>query len=92
MGACRRQNLLKDFVAFKCNSAYNILNNIFCCNILLHKTDGTGAVSMRFDDINLAPYSGKEPFVFLSYSHKDKSDAEEIIRKLNTTISVFRYV
>ena len=38
---------------------------------------------MRFDDINLAPYSGKEPFVFLSYSHKDKSDAEKIIRKLN---------
>lgn len=38
---------------------------------------------MRFDDRSLAPYSGNEPFIFLSYSHKDKNEAEEIIRKLN---------
>lgn len=38
---------------------------------------------MRFDDNTLAPYSGNEPFIFLSYSHKDKNEAEDLIRKLN---------
>ena len=33
---------------------------------------------MLFEDKRLAPYHGKEPFLFLSYSHKDAEEAAEI--------------
>lgn len=34
---------------------------------------------MQFEDQRLAPYQGKDPFLFLSYSHKDADQAAEII-------------
>ena len=37
---------------------------------------------MYFDDPNLEPYDGDEPFIFLSYSHKDMAAAAEMIGKL----------
>lgn len=38
---------------------------------------------MRFEDRDLAPCQGSEPFIFLSYSHKDAAEAEDILRELN---------
>ena len=38
---------------------------------------------MRFDDRALAPYQGKEPYIFLSYSHLDGEHAAELIRGMN---------
>ena len=38
---------------------------------------------MRFDDRTLAPYQGEKPFVFLSYSHKDAEEAQEILAAMN---------
>ena len=37
---------------------------------------------MRFDDVRLRAYRGSRPYAFLSYSHKDKEDAERITREL----------
>lgn len=37
---------------------------------------------MRFDDVRLRAYRGGLPYAFLSYSHKDKEDAERITREL----------
>jgi len=37
---------------------------------------------MFFEDRSLAPYEGDEPYLFLSYSHKDSEKAGEIIRVL----------
>ena len=37
---------------------------------------------MNFRDKDLAPYSGEETFIFLSYSHQDAKSAEEIIRRM----------
>lgn len=37
---------------------------------------------MYFEDRSLAPYDGKEPYLFLSYSHKDSARAAELIRAL----------
>ncbi len=37
---------------------------------------------MQFDDKALSAYKGDRPFIFLSYSHKDKADAEQITRSL----------
>ena len=38
---------------------------------------------MQFEDRALAPYQGNEPYIFLSYSHRDAGPAAEIIRELN---------
>ena len=38
---------------------------------------------MKYEDSKIAPYRGNKPFIFLSYSHKNKDKAEEIIRRLN---------
>ena len=38
---------------------------------------------MQFEDRALAPYQGSEPYIFLSYSHRDAAPAAEIIRDLN---------
>ena len=38
---------------------------------------------MVFDDKTLAPYRGKEPYIFLSYSHRNSDQASQIIRRLN---------
>ena len=37
---------------------------------------------MLYEDKRLAPYRGKEPFLFLSYSHKDAEQAAELILRL----------
>ena len=37
---------------------------------------------MFFEDRSLAPYEGDEPYLFLSYSHKDSEKAGKIIRVL----------
>ena len=37
---------------------------------------------MQFDDVRLRAYRGSRPYAFLSYSHKDKEDAERITREL----------
>ena len=37
---------------------------------------------MLFEDERLSPYRGKEPFLFLSYSHRDAEQAAEIILRL----------
>ncbi len=37
---------------------------------------------MNFRDKELIPYNGEEPFIFLSYSHRDAKAAEEIIRHM----------
>ena len=37
---------------------------------------------MYFEDRSLAPYDGEEPYLFLSYSHKDSEQAAELIRAL----------
>lgn len=37
---------------------------------------------MVFEDQRLAPYRGEEPFLFLSYSHRDADRAAEIILRL----------
>ena len=38
---------------------------------------------MVFDDPSLAPYRGRDPYIFISYSHRNASAAAEIIRSLN---------
>ena len=38
---------------------------------------------MVFHDPSLAPYRGKEPFIFLSYSHRNAEQAAQIIHRLN---------
>ena len=38
---------------------------------------------MVFEDKSLAPYRGKEPFIFISYSHRNADQAAEIISNLN---------
>lgn len=38
---------------------------------------------MQFEDSSLAPYQGSEPYIFLSYSHRDAEPAAEIIRGMN---------
>ena len=38
---------------------------------------------MFFEDRALAPYQGDEPYLFLSYSHKDSEKVSMIIRELN---------
>ena len=38
---------------------------------------------MVFDDKSLAPYHGGEPYLFLSYSHRNAQQAARIIRRLN---------
>ncbi len=38
---------------------------------------------MLFEDRSLAPYQGTEPYIFLSYSHRDSEPAAEIIRQMN---------
>ena len=38
---------------------------------------------MQFEDRALAPYQGSEPYIFLSYSHREAAQAAEIIRDLN---------
>ena len=38
---------------------------------------------MVFEDKSLAPYQGSEPYIFLSYSHRDAEPASEVIRHLN---------
>ena len=38
---------------------------------------------MLFEDRNLAPYQGNEPYIFLSYSHRDAEPAAEVIRHMN---------
>lgn len=38
---------------------------------------------MILDDKTLAPYHGKEPYLFLSYSHRNALQAARIIRRLN---------
>ena len=38
---------------------------------------------MVFDDQSLAPYHGSEPYIFVSYSHRNSSRAAEIISRLN---------
>lgn len=38
---------------------------------------------MQFEDRALAPYQGSEPYIFLSYSHRDAEAAAEIIRDMN---------
>ena len=38
---------------------------------------------MLFEDRNLAPYQGDEPYIFLSYSHKDSQPAADVIRNMN---------
>ena len=37
---------------------------------------------MRFDDTSFAPYQGTEPYIFLSYSHKDSEHAQEVLSML----------
>ena len=37
---------------------------------------------MMFEDRNLAPYSGDQPYVFLSYSHRNAEAAAEVIRQM----------
>ena len=39
---------------------------------------------MVFDEKDLAPYHGDQPFIFLSYSHKNAEEAKKIIRKMNS--------
>ena len=38
---------------------------------------------MVFDDKSLAPYHGSEPFIFISYSHRNSARAAEFIRQMN---------
>lgn len=38
---------------------------------------------MVFEDKSLAPYHGREPFIFISYSHRNSDQAAEIISTLN---------
>lgn len=38
---------------------------------------------MAYDSNLLAPYHGSEPFIFISYSHRNADRAEEIIHNLN---------
>ena len=38
---------------------------------------------MVFDDPSLAPYHGSEPYIFVSYSHRNSARAAEIISRLN---------
>ena len=38
---------------------------------------------MLFEDRSLAPYQGNEPYIFLSYSHRDAEPAADIIRHMN---------
>ena len=38
---------------------------------------------MLFEDRSLAPYQGSEPYIFLSYSHRDAEPAAEVIRDMN---------
>ncbi len=37
---------------------------------------------MLFEDRSLAPYRGEEPYIFLSYSHRNADEAAEVIRYL----------
>jgi hypothetical protein len=37
---------------------------------------------MLFEDRSLAPYKGEEPYIFLSYSHRNANAAAEVIRYL----------
>lgn len=39
---------------------------------------------MLFEDRSLAPYQGNEPYIFLSYSHRDAEAAAEVIRDMNS--------
>ena len=39
---------------------------------------------MVFEDRSLAPYRGDEPYLFLSYSHRDAEQVESVIRSLKT--------
>ena len=38
---------------------------------------------MVFEDQTLAPYHGSEPYIFVSYSHRNSARAAEIISRLN---------
>ena len=38
---------------------------------------------MVFEDQTLAPYHGSEPYIFVSYSHRNSARAAEIISCLN---------
>ena len=39
---------------------------------------------MQFEDRSLAPYQGNEPYLFLSYSHRNADAAAEAIRYLKS--------
>ena len=38
---------------------------------------------MGFNDQTLTPYRGSEPYIFISYSHRNSGKAEEIISRMN---------
>ena len=45
---------------------------------------------MAYQDSSLTPYRGSEPYIFISYSHRNSDRASAIIRSLDLRRPVYR--